>query len=453
MQPYEKIDEFTRKVCEQIRWKRIHPQIKEELENHIVDCKNAYVSRGMDEQSATDKAIAETGDAVVIGTELDRTHRPKPQWGMLALTALLVITGIIVRSHFQVFDVKTMERQSLQLLGPGIGIIAMLAAYFADFTLIGRYVKTVCALALVLPVFALFFSQGFEDMGYTALFLPLAYSAVIYLTKNWEYFGVIICGIILIIPPVILLFVTPFSAGLTFFVCGSVLLSIAIVKNWFLVKRITCFVLAFLPTGMAFLFIMLRYGESIISRLSFAINPALDNLGDGFQGTVARKLLSGARLIGAGELPVEYAELPYFPLPGISSYNLLTYLIFNSGWIVLVVIASLLLIFIIKGFMMCFKQKSGLGLLVSSACMLTFTAEAIGFVIYNLGFVFIAPLSLPLISFGNSALIINLFLIGLMLSVFRTGDAYRDRKTALKERERFISWDNGRLIISFAPKR
>ncbi len=75
------------------------------------------------------------------------------------------------------------------------------------------------------------------------------------------------------------------------------------------------------------------------------------------------------------------------------------------------------------------------------------------YVVYNLGFFFITPISLPLISYGNTAMIINLVLIGFMLSVFRTGDVVRDKKYPdILKNNNFISWSDGKLTFNFKFK-
>ena len=87
MLPVNKIHEFSKIVCGQIRWKRAHPVIMEEIENHIVDQRDAYIANGADETEATANAITQMGDPVDIGNQFDRTHRPKPQWGMISCCA------------------------------------------------------------------------------------------------------------------------------------------------------------------------------------------------------------------------------------------------------------------------------------------------------------------------------------------------------------------------------
>jgi cell division protein FtsW (lipid II flippase) len=182
-------------------------------------------------------------------------------------------------------------------------------------------------------------------------------------------------------------------------------------------------------------------------RLEAAFNPSLDPQGAGFIGTQIKAMLNGANLFGHGVLSGAASSVPWL---GNAVDYLLTYLIFNTGWISFIMIMGLLLFFIVKGFMLCFRQKSGLALFVSVSIMMTFTMQVIVYVIANLGFPLVAPLSLPLISNGSIATIINLALIGIMLSVFRTGDIVKDKNTS--KIRNFITYSDGKLIISLSKK-
>lgn len=82
MSQSDEIKQYVKTVCEQIRWKKARSIVAEEIENHICDQRDAYVSQGEDEKTATEKAILQMGNAVSVGMELDKIHRPKPQWTM-----------------------------------------------------------------------------------------------------------------------------------------------------------------------------------------------------------------------------------------------------------------------------------------------------------------------------------------------------------------------------------
>ncbi|MBR6651904.1 MAG: FtsW/RodA/SpoVE family cell cycle protein, partial [Anaerotignum sp.] len=68
--------------------------------------------------------------------------------------------------------------------------------------------------------------------------------------------------------------------------------------------------------------------------------------------------------------------------------------------------------------------------------------------ITNLGYPLIAPISLPFLSYGTTGLILHMFLAGILLSTFRTGEVYRDNRKPVVSESKFIQWDDGKLIIS-----
>ena len=93
----ETIREYLDTVQEQIRWKRARPVVVRELEQHLTDQRDAFLEEGSAPEEAERLAVEEMGDPVSAGTELDRVHRPKPQWGLLATTLALALLGGFMR--------------------------------------------------------------------------------------------------------------------------------------------------------------------------------------------------------------------------------------------------------------------------------------------------------------------------------------------------------------------
>lgn len=461
MQSFERISEYSGSVCDQIRWKRAHPVIAEEIENHLVDQRNAYMAGGADEITATDNAIAQMGNPVTVGTLLDRTHRPKPQWGMILLTSGLVFMGIFIRA-FIVYDGDRPWQLSSHLIASIIGLGLMAVVYFSDFTLIGKYPKATYLSILAAFVAALILSRTVNGKAYYAGFMPLlfplSFAAIVYVARNKGYLGIILSGASFLLPAVIALFVPVIPNLMLSAVSGLVILCIAISKKCFNVRKLYGYLIILITVAALFLAAatMLSDRGNGWQRLQIVLDPSMDPTGAGYIGTVTRALLDGSKLFGRGEIPAEYdipvINSPAFPFPNIETDFLLTWLIFNVGWIAFIIIMSVLLFFIIKGFILCFRQKSALGLFVSLSVMLTFTMQVIIYVAANLGFQLIAPISLPLISYGKIATCINLTLIGLMLSVFRTGNIVRDKSIGRIRKDSFVTWSDGKLIISFTRK-
>jgi len=449
----DRINEYVTVVCQQIRWKKARFRVSEEMQNHIIDGRDSYMAQGLDENTATEKALTDTGDATVIGTQLDRIHRPKPQWSMFVATAILLILGLLVRL-FVFNDEDRIGLMSIRLLCTGIGVAGMIAAYFTDFTIIGKYPKTIYFGVISISVAMLLFSPTTNGKSfytqYIILLFPLAFSAIIFATRNKGYSGILSCGLAFALPSFIALYVPSVSGFLLFAIVGAALLGIAIYKKWFGTKRLYSFLLMLAPVALLTIVFFISMTPYRWDRLAVAFNPSIDPNGAGYMGVMVRELLSGATFFGRGNIPSEYIVGLTEPYQFFYTDLLLTALISHLGWIAFIVILSALLFFIVKGFMLCFKQKSSLGLFVSMAIMMTFCMQVISYIAYNLGFLFAAPISLPLISYGNTATIINLVLIGFMLSVFRTGDVVVDEKNpTITKLNKFISWNDGKLTINF----
>lgn len=448
MQPFEKIKEYSKTVCGQIRWKKAHPVITEEIGNHLIDQMNAYIAEGADEAAATDDAIAQMGDPVIIGTQLDRTHRPKPQWSMIILTAALLIIGFVIR----IYIFHNTGQWAPSLIYSFAGFALMIAAYFTDFTLIGKYPKTVYFSILALSAAALLFSPVINGGSFYTSFLPLlfplGFAAIVYHARNKGYWGIILCGIAFLLPACITLLIPSASCFLLFAVSGLVILCTAISKGWFGVKKLKGYLLVFIPVFIVLLLVAayILQDSYRFERLRVAFDPSIAPQGAGFIGTQIKSLLYASKLFGLGDM----SAAVHWSVNDID--YLLTYLTFSLGWIAFIIVMGLLLFFIIKGFMLCFKQKSGLALFVSISVIITLSMQVISYVVANLGLQLIAPISLPLISYGNIATIINLILIGIMLSVFRIGDIVRDRNFSKLRNMSHISFTDGKFIISLNKK-
>ena len=73
-------DDYLNRVASQIRVKRARIPLMDELREHMECQREAYLAEGMDETEAQNRAIADMGDALLVGGELDRVHRPRIHW-------------------------------------------------------------------------------------------------------------------------------------------------------------------------------------------------------------------------------------------------------------------------------------------------------------------------------------------------------------------------------------
>ena len=177
--------------------------------------------------------------------------------------------------------------------------------------------------------------------------------------------------------------------------------------------------------------------------------PQLDPTGNGYLTAHLRELLTNAQFLGQGLSPNGQDLTGFLPIESLRSDFLLTYLTYRFGWAVSIGVVGLLIVFLGWGFRKCLRQKSILGQMTALTILATLSGELLVYVLANLGLPLLAPLALPFLSYGGSALLCHMALAGLLLSVFRVGDVVRDRPFPAADEKKFIRWEDGKLILSF----
>lgn len=465
MHSLDKIGSYVEQVCQQIRWKKAKPRISEEITNHIIDSRDEFIKQGLSENAAIDAAITSTGNAEDIGIQLDRIHRPKPQWNMLIVVSVLLLLGLLVR--ILIFnDAGRVEPLYIRLIYLFFGIAGMLTAYYADFTILDKYPKTICFSVLggiiVLITASIVFPAVVDAHLYFSIILlfPVVFSTVIFSSRNNGYKGIVACCFIYLIFCFLILVSITWYLYIT--ISYLFLLSIFIHKGWFGTRKFIYYMLMITPV-LLLIPMILSAGSFYLQNIKLAVNPIYiigdnvlinysgvltidDNVLINYSGVITRELLSNARFIGESSISLDgshhfgtelfqglFSNLNHSILISESdmnlySVNLLTSLITKFGWISFIVILTVMFVFIGMGLRNCINQKSSLGFLISLAVMITFCFQVISNTIYNLGFqLSYIPIPLPLIVSNNFGFILNMILIGLMLSVFRTGDTVLDK--------------------------
>jgi cell division protein FtsW (lipid II flippase) len=451
LQEPDAIKEYLRVVCEQIRWKKAHGVLLEEIENHILDQKDAFIHSGLDEKTATEKAIAEMGDPIIIGTELDRAHRPKIEWSIIILTAAallinLAIRLIIVEDSADIFSILIKS-----ISYAAVGIACMAVVYWLDFSFIGKYPMiiylSITISAFFIGVITLPVNGQKPYINFILLLLPTVFAGIIYKMRMKGYLGIILSGAFIVLG----LFIAMFSRNTTsiflFLIICFILLTFAIIKGWFNVNKLASLVIVYTPTVIAVLTTLSNGYRR--ERLRAIINPFLYPEGYGYISTVTSNMISGAKFIGTGELGASYTSR----LPSRETDYLLTYLIHRFGWISFTLIIAVLLAFITRAFILCLKQKSVLGRLIALSALATFAMQVLIYIAANLGILALPPLTLPLISYSGTATAVNMTLIGLMLSVFTSGNLLRDNlKTSKEKKFKFFEFVDGKIVIDLGLK-
>ena len=425
-------EEFTRLLSEQIRCRRAREDVVREVEDHIFDQAQAYEADGMPPEEALAAAVEQMGDPVALGVELDRIHRPRMDWGMLALAVCLSLGGLAVQQAVGGFlegGVSLTE----QCVFTGLGFCMMAGICFLDYSLIGKYAKLLYLFfAGGMYVYLTQLSVTVNGMHRGAilpmyLFVPL-YAGVLYQYRKTGWAGLAKSVIFLLLPVWIAWRGIPsLSTALQLFlICGGMLL-LAVLRNWFLENRRqaaaallaagVCLPLAVFALGYGFW--MADYQKL---RILAFFDPEAYGSGAGYYYRQVAEVLRRTDWIGgagnAGELLAQ-------TIPGENGSLLSLVALYGSlaGFLTVFAIAA----FVIHAFLVSMKQKNQLGLMIGMGCTLVLGVQTVIGAAVNFGCLPVTTVTLPFLTGGKAAALTYSVLIGLLLSVARNRDVLSDR--------------------------
>lgn len=439
----ETFTQFARTTAEQLRWKKARPLVEDELLTHLCDQRDALMAGGMDETAATAESLRLTGDPYEIGTELDRVHRPKTPAALFMLAAAIALSGlafIVLVSFADDIFAPFIARQCVALL---LGTAAMLAAYFLDFTLLGRFALPLALMfhaALVL--LSLLPLGGFWLFRYTyvsthillrglPLLFPLMFAVLLYALRGRHGWGVFAAFVCLAVQCMFCLRV-PCLLDLGFlFLCDSALLIFCARNGWFGLGKKLETLLTTLPLAADIVWVLVLGANWFARQLAIVLDPHSYIDGHGYQTVVLRELLQSAKFIGPGGVgPYSAQHLARWEGFGMVDLqaHALTLLVHRCGWLALIALVALLAALLILAFRRCRRQESMLARLVSYSVLLSFTTQASAYLCCDLTLIPISGgVAFPFFTFGIKTILLNMLQLGFLLSTLRVGSVVRDK--------------------------
>jgi cell division protein FtsW (lipid II flippase) len=126
------VQAFLARMCAQVRAKNVHEDIRLEMLDHLeaIVCEKMY--GGMEEHESIEAAIGQMGDPVTVGRQLDATHKPKPEWSVIALVAgMLGIGAVTLLSLYYAMNGQLSIVREMLFVLVGIGVMGGL--YFVNY--------------------------------------------------------------------------------------------------------------------------------------------------------------------------------------------------------------------------------------------------------------------------------------------------------------------------------
>lgn len=430
--------DFVYKVLGQIKYKKVHKTIAIELDNHIQELAEGYISDGMEEEEAYSKAISRMGDPVEIGRRLHNTHKPKPEWSILSLLAVIIAYGILIIFYYaSLFSAPEDLRHQLLFVLVGIPVLGIF--YFFDYTKLERFTLSVYFLTCLLLLGAIIFGGRMQGrayifiggFGFTPSFIVIPVILICFagLVNRWcdgdtsnllKLLGS--AGL-----PLFIILIEPSFAY--FLIVGAGLLvmityGIWTNKNFKADRKKTLLILYSCLLGLTLLLFIHFFGLQPwrMERFTMFLNPEKDPMGEGWTYTILDKILSSSQMFGSGGSFTDASDKHISLLPGANSEFILTFIIGSLGWIFGIVLIVLLSLIILRLFLAAGKIRHTFGKYLCVGICCVFSLQVIVNVLMSLRLFPIFGVPLPFISFGGVVFLLNTALIGLFLGVYRRKD-------------------------------
>lgn len=424
------MDKYIKTMLEQIRCKKVHPFIEDEIKGHIEDQIEANLLDGLSQEEAEREAVRDMGDPVETGVSFDRVHRPKMAWGILAIIGIISIFGIFIHmmiSHDSAAyeaGYHTLYNSTGYIKGVIIGLLAMGIIYFIDYTVIARYSKILAVIFMAVCIVVSYGTRGFLGIRFIVgnmmlLYVPL-YGAILYKYKGKEVSG-IIKSILWMLVPVLMVFEIPNLAyAMLMYAAMCVLLILAIIKGWFNVNKIKTavvtssllFVCPVLPVALMYIFH--GFAEYQMARITAFIHGD----SEAYLTNKLKELHEASGMLGNGSKEI------YEFLPDYNTDYIYTYIASVYGIFVATIVCTVFVIMIIYIISQLLKQKNQLGQSMGLGAILILTLLTVTNILANMGVIPLFQTFFPFLSAGTAAGLVSYSLVGVILSVYRYKDIY-----------------------------
>lgn len=417
-----KVNEYINNVCKLIKNKKVHNEIKEELLDHINDIIEDYLEIGMSLSVATDKALMQMGDAKVIGHDLNKAHKSNSDWLLLIITTFLIFFGFLTTAFLQLNnfnDSYYINYISKLLVFLVISIVLSLFILKLDYRNFKKYSLTLYIISISLILLTLIFSPSvngarnwlvigsvsINTLAITPILLIISLAGI-FDNYNWTNKLSLFKGLILVfIPAILFMSLSSLSTVLIYLIAAFTIMHISGFKLKYLI---------FISGTLCFILLLFIFNaEYRIRRFFIFLNPTQDIDNTGWIYNQLNTLRNSAGLLGTGS-PINNSVLP-----DANMEFALTSIIYSFGWIVGVIVITLVLSFIVRIAFISRSTKNTYGkLLVSGLCSL-FAIQFILNILFNFSLFPILGINMPFISYGGSQLVINMLSISIINNIYK----------------------------------
>lgn len=407
---------FLEQVQSQIKSKEAKVFVSAELHYHLNKVKNYWLQKGISEDQAEEKAVTQMGNPISIGRNLNRIYRPKIDWVTLVLFVAALLLGF------------------LPLLSQGYMSGNHFSMYKAIFVVLGG----ILALGLMFIDYRKMANKGW-------LFYLLGTLLLLFLTRHFNTFvdgqavfkvGPLKMEGLMAIPFFLMAWAGFFQSN--HFRMWQFLLLFVLSSYFFLQFSLTTL---FIYVTMTFTMIW----WSKLNKKKIAIV-----LGSGFALVAAwgiirwmtvayyqkQRLLSfinpynSEEYFGLSKVHHLFMDAGWFGkhlfvdqmIPQANTNFVFLSFAYYYGWLFATILFLVLSLVVVRITFIAKRIGDSYTKLLLVGIMIIYTIQLVGHVGMIVGFFPMTNMSLPFISYGLMPVLLNAFLIGIVLSIYRRKD-------------------------------
>ena len=414
------VEKYIDEVCSLVKNKKVHESIRIELRGHIEELISDYIDVGIDEPEAIKKAVAQMGSAEIVGHDLNKVHKARPDWMLISISSIFILIGILTMSHISKgglllragYD-NILSRTIVYGVSGVVITFILLKFHYGSLKKYSRYIYSGSIALLILttyggvPVFgrSYLYVGGIAIDSFTigAFFLIVSLAGM-FDNWNWGSLKGIVKGFIIAFLPTL------------FFILGNstsilIIYFIAIISLMIVSGLRIKYVMVSLGGIAALLLGFLLSAPYRIERFIDIINPRDSTLQ--YLYNSIHSLISSAGFLGKGQ------KITSAMLPEAHTDFVLTYIIYAFGWIAGIILISLVIAFIVRIGFVAKGTKDRYGKLLVSGIFAMFTVQFILSISTSLAITLYPVVNMPFISYGGTNLIINILSVGIVSNVYK----------------------------------
>lgn len=441
-----KKSEYIEKVLEQIRCRQVREPLKRELEAHIDDQTEAFISVGLPESEAEEEAVKTMGDPAETGVGLDAVHRPKFPASAAFIAVLLMTAGLAARLFICKDFVFYSENPFYSIISIPLAVAAMLAFYFMDYTVFTKFPKIaygvlfcvvtgICILQgsrriILTDVYTSERTAAGRTLFFGLMLLTPFMCGFVWSMRGKGFGGFFISCLILVIPAAFVALSIPcVSAAVLAGISALAIMTYAVKNDFFRVKKGLAYRFMYIPAGIA---AFLLAGFKIFFNPYF-IHYLVDKQRVGRLGLNAYSF-GFVSYNGSWQMPSTFRDIRWFGscvdfefnshIPHPQNHYLLLAVALRLGWAAGIAVSLLLLALPVLMLIKSAKIKNVFGRMTSFSAGIVFLFVTVSYVLANFGITTeIASVCVPPFMTASS---LNAIASGALLGVFMSAYGKRD---------------------------